>query len=366
MGTTPYSKIEGSKTGPYYKSITGSKSNPRTNAVLPCETIVALATGLNQYPIGTFMPPFTGVIWQQGTAGHGVWPYGYTREGPRAAAYNRARSRFLDKVSSARAQGLTALAERKSTMEMVNKRLFQLLKAGTALRRGNFQDFLKHLNVRPLDKHRNKGWNRSREAGGLWLEYWFGWAPTVGDIYSLVDAYTNEVNDDYVKAGGSGSGDYNFTGGNGTWKTTTSESYDCYCHIGALVEVSNNDLLDLNEAGLLNPAQTALELIPFSWFAGWFVNLSDVLGSLTDTCGLKFREGWISEKTERDLHHEERRRSDNLLYGERNTYTMRFMRSRFYELPIPTIEWKLPAQLSVTRGATLSALLAQLLPKSGR
>lgn len=358
---TPYSKTIGSSTGPFYKTIVGVKQDPITNKVLPCETIVSEGSfETNQYPVGKFQPPHSGVIWQQGTVGHNIWPYSAVRTGPRALAYNKARSRFLDKIGLARAQGLTALAERRSTAEMVNNRLLQLAKAAAALRRGNFENFLRTLNVQPLTRHRNKGWNRPREVGGLWLEYWFGWAPTVGDIYSLVDAYTNEINPDYVKAGSKAEAVYSFQGGNGTWKTVTSEDYTCRCDIGALVEITNHDLLDLNEAGLINPAQTALELVPFSWLLGWFVNLSDVLGSFTDTVGLEFQNGWLSEKTSRRCVHTEVNRKTGVPYGFRDYKTVRFKRSEMSNLPMPSLQWVLPTKLSQTRGATLAALITQL------
>lgn len=370
MGVSAYNKTIGSPKGPYYKTIVGRKQEPITNLALPVTTNVAYGLpSVNQYPMGTFCPPSTGGVWQQGTADIGIWPSGTNsrpRYGPRAMAYNKARQRFLDRISSARAQGMTALAERASTMEMVNKRLLQLLKAARALRKGDFKSFLDTLNVKPLDRHRNKGWNRPKEFGGLWLEYWFGWAPTISDIYSLVDAYTNEVNPGYYKAGSRNKALYKFTGGNGSWGTTTLENYDCSCTIGALCKVTNNDLLDLNEAGLLNPAQTALELIPFSWFLGWFVNLSSVLGSLTDTIGLKFENGWISEKTTRNCTHREVNKSSGAIYGMRDYETISFCRSLFTELPTPTIEWSLPLKLSVTRGATLVSLLAVFAPAGKR
>ena len=365
MGVSTYSKVIGSLTGPYYKSITGQKQEPITDLALPCKTIVKLGTfEKNQYPVGTFQPP-ANRVWQQGAAPIGYWSTAGTRAGPRALAYNKARSRFLDKIGVARAQGLTAIAERASTVTMLNHRLRQLLEAASALRRGNFPRFLGALNVQPLDHHRNKRWNRPKELGGLWLEYWFGWAPTIGDIYSLVDAYTNEINDDRVKAGGVANVLWTDKGGDSNYEAKTSEDYFCTCHIGARVKVTNNDLLDLNEAGLLNPAQTALELIPFSWLAGWFMNLSDVLGSLTDTVGLKFENGWVAEKTQCRIIHTCVKKSNKVPYGFRDYWNLEFQRRLFSELPAPTFEWKLPNGLSVTRGATLAALVFQLFAPTG-
>lgn len=368
MGITTYNKTVGSRNGIFYKTIVGKKQDPVTTDVLPCETNVSFGkTVENQYPVGTFAPPADGYYWQQYTTNVGIWPgNSATRFGPRALAYNKARQRFLDKFAKTRAQGLTGLAEREKTMTMVNKRLLQLLKAAKSLRNGDFRSFLSALNVRPLTKHRNKGWNRPREVAGLWLEYWFGWAPTVGDIYNLVEVYTREVNPDYIKAGSSGREVYIYTGGDSSWLTTTKEDYTCSCHLGALVEITNKDLLDLNAAGLLNPAQTALELIPFSWLAGWFMNLSTVLGSLTDTCGLRFKNGWLSEKTYREVDYRKVSKRTNLPSGYRKYTTVKFVRSKFTELPAPTFEWKLPEQLSVTRGATLAALIVQLFAPKGK
>lgn len=367
MAISTYNRTIGTPTGPFYKTIVGQKQVPITKSVLPCDTYVSFGKTVdNQYPIGTFVPPATGYLWQQYTVGHDIWPHGYNRIGPRALAYNKARTRFLDKIKLARAQGMTSLAEREKTMSMVNKRLLQLLKAARSLNQGDFKAFLAALNVRPLLKHRNKGWNRPREVAGLWLEYWFGWAPTIGDIYKLVEAYTNDVKPAYIKAGSTNKGAYSFNGGDSSEATLTTEDYTCSCHIGALVEVTNNDLLDLNEAGLLNPAQTALELVPFSWLAGWFMNLKDVLGSLTDTVGLKFTNGWISEKTERLCTYKRYRKSTGIPKGYRKYTTVEFKRLKFTELPAPTFQWSLPNGLSVTRGATLAALIVQLFAPKGK
>lgn len=358
MALYPYTRVEGSSASPYYyKQIIGYRQKPYANKVVPCQTSVWKGDG--EFPIGRKIP-IKSYIWQEGQIPTTLFPTADSRTGSRAVAYNKARANLMDEVKLARASLLTACVERKKTMEMVNSRLLQLLKAARAVRKGNFEDFLKALNVRPLTKHRNKGWNRPREAAGLWLEYWMGWAPTIGDVYNGINAYTNEVNDDFVKAGSSAYGESVFDLGDGSTRVLTRHSYKSSAHLGGLVEVTNPDLLDLNEAGLLNPALTALEVIPFSWLLGWFNNLDDVVGSFTDTLGLSFKEFYLSEKLVASVNLQMTERATGKVTGWRDLTRVSFKRSRITDLPAPSLTWQLPKTLSATRGATLASLIVQL------
>lgn len=374
MTVTAYTKTIGTLgVTPYYRFIDSKKQSPITSEPLPyySRECNQAPRETNQYPLGTYCAPSNGGVWQQGSGnvdfmGRCLIP---TRPpasqtgtdtpwGGRAKAYNKARAKFLSETHIVAAQGLTALAERKKTMEMVNNRLLQLWKAAMYLRKGELAKFCKTLGIQRKPKHQTK-WSRPKDAGSLWLEYWMGWAPTVGDIYSLVDAYTNEINPDYVKAGAGSTQVWKGEGGNGSWKTKTSERYKFSCHIGALVEITNYDLLDLNEAGLLNPPLTFYQTVPFSWLLGWFVNLEQVLSSLTDTVGLSFKHGWITEKTTVLISHIEQNRSSGATYGARDYRNSVVRRQLFTELPAPTVQFGLPNGLSASRGATLSSLILQ-------
>lgn len=63
---------------------------------------------------------------------------------------------------------------------------------------------------------------------------------------------------------------------------------------GAEVAVSNPNLWLANQLGLINPGTIALELVPFSFVFGWFVNLEQVISSMTDLYGLTLSNGWKS------------------------------------------------------------------------
>ena len=65
---------------------------------------------------------------------------------------------------------------RKETMEMVTNRLLKLYKSALALKRGNIRHFAKTLGIHPKRKHKKLSTKEvSRNFGGLWLEYVYGW-----------------------------------------------------------------------------------------------------------------------------------------------------------------------------------------------
>jgi hypothetical protein len=99
--------------------------------------------------------------------------------------WNRMESKLQSKMQALlgdRAEIGTTLAEYHSAVQMVESGAKRLGSAALALKKGRFRDFLGALNAKPLPKHRH--WVRSspKIASTLWIEYWFGWAPTINDI----------------------------------------------------------------------------------------------------------------------------------------------------------------------------------------
>lgn len=275
-------------------------------------------------------------------------------------AYAKAYGKFVGFITD-RCQMMTNVAERGETVKMLLNRLSQFRDAAVALRKKDFRKFLAVWGVKPLPKHRNKVWVRPREVSGLWLEYWFGWAPTINDIYTAVETYGAPVKPDTIKFGSAvnwaRTSSYSVNSEN---RLETAEKGKVQVSICGRIVVENPSLFEANRLGLVNPAATALELIPFSWLAGWFVNLQQVLNQYTDFVGLKLIDGSVSTKTtswysyERDtqfgtyrIHWEQRVRA----------YTRRPVRN----LPRVRIVASLPKGLSITRGATLASLVVQLL-----
>lgn len=285
-------------------------------------------------------------------------------------AYARAYQKFKDKVY-AQASNLTAIQERSKTIDMVEKRLSQLYKGAKALKAGRFREFLRIFGIRPLKKHENTRWTRPKEFGGMWLEYWMGWAPTIGDVYLSMEALSRPIPDDTIRAGSKTPFSDSFEQSEGSAKAISSYAGECTVWVQGIVEITNPSLHAAQKLGLINPAKTAWETTPFSWFVDWFTNVGQVLGQVTDWVGLQLKNLIVSCKT--------RAASSWLLEGARALFGPRYPATMYHNkswlwfsrhMPhsMPTIGLKiqLPNGLSLTRGATLASLLATMFAPSRR
>lgn len=282
-------------------------------------------------------------------------------------AYARAYTKFKDKIYT-QAANLTALKERGKTVEMLLSRLSQLHKGAKALKKGRFQEFLRTFGIQSLPAHKHKRWSRPQDFGALWLEYWMGWAPTVGDVYTSLEFLDRRIPDQPVRAGSSVPYTDSSSQSDGYAEATSTWEGKCTVWVQGSVEVTNPTLHLLQGLGLLNPFKTVWETIPFSWFADWFTNVGQVLGQLTDWVGLKLSNLIVSCKTEAvcswSLENAPRIYYGNppyFLYRYRNF--VGFSRTVLPSGIMPEVKPKLTFLkngLSITRGATLCSLLVTM------
>lgn len=271
-------------------------------------------------------------------------------------AYSKAYDKLLSKVGE-RASLLTALAERKSTYSMVLNRLTQLYQGAKALRKGRFREFLKIFGIKPKVKHKDNRWSRPRDFSSLWLEYWFGWAPTIADVGLAIDVWQSDFRDTRIRVG-SGDRSLSLKTDASSRGTRTIATYEgkYFLQLRAKVEVTNPDLWVANNLGFLNPVKTAWETTPFSWFADWFTNVGQVLGSFTDQIGCKISDVWLTRFASGEVTHTVfNSRSGKLV--DRQVAFIR--REKLKSVPRPSLIIKIPG-ISWTRGLTLSSLLVQL------
>lgn len=280
--------------------------------------------------------------------------------GPCNLAYARAYEKFKGKVYT-QATNLTALKERSKTIDMVSGRLSQLWKGAKALKKGRFREFLRTFGIKPLPKHAHRRWTRPQEFSGLWLEYWMGWAPTVGDIYSSLEFLGGEIPTTTVRAGSA----VDLSKQSSSWspwgeKRTNIASGRVAVWIQADVELTNPNLYNLNGLGLINPAKTVWETIPFSWLVDWFTNVGQILGQFTDWVGLKLNNLVVSSKTKGNLEFSSTNTPSSGKVLWRNREFLSFFRKVNGALPVVKPILRLPDGLSITRGLTLVSLLIQI------
>lgn len=289
-----------------------------------------------------------------------------TYDGALKAAYDNAYARAYSSVQqqlSSQAANLTAIVEAGSSLDMITKRVTSMTRAYRALKRGKFREFLNLLSVQePLARHRRTRWTNPKDASALWLEYWFGWAPALADIYTSLEILYNLTPFAERVVVGKGSGFYSSgpveskAPGSSTYYDFTSE---VYVRLSCAVTVTNPNLFLLARLGLLNPASTALEVVPFSWLLNWFTNVGSYVQSWSDDYGLTYGDVWwtLHVKTSGlqawkwDLLTKE----DGYAYD-----CIKTRRARDAALRKPPLRWNFPDRLSVTRAATAISLITLL------
>lgn len=278
-------------------------------------------------------------------------------------AYARAYDKFKSKAYT-QAASLTAIVERAKTFEMVSLRLKHLYDGAVLLKKGMFLSFLDHFGLTVKPKHRKVKWNRPRQFGSLWLEYWMGWAPTVGDVYSALEFLGKPIPDSPIRAGSSVPVSARKVNTLSLSRAITEIDGRESVWLKAKVVITNQTLYDLQGLGLANPLKTVWETTPFSWFVDWFTNVGQVLGQLTDWVGLQLKDLVVSGKSQitsrwscTNWHHLV---GGSLEHAYRRRVLTEFSRKCGGVLPTVRPIVRVPSGLSLSRGATLASLLVTM------
>lgn len=371
MPTVTWSKEDGSRNRSFYQWRQGKKQTPFVPSIkppLPYEAWYLTMLDDAILPEAYVARPCGTIFWGEIVPTHCVTaPFGATSVGFNTIGnqvYARAYAKFKG-LAYTQAASLTALKERMATFNMVAARLGQLVKGVKALKRGRFQTFLNTFGIRPLKKHENTRWTRPKQFGSLWLEYWMGWAPTVGDVYNCLDALSGRIPDHTIRAGSAAPfRDGKTQSSSGATARSNYEGTSAVW-VQGVVEVTNPSLHLAQTIGLVNPVLTMWETTPFSWFLDWFTNVGQVLSQLTDWVGLKLRNLIVSAKTVATSSW--RCFDARYIFGWTVPATLSFNKEFFWftrhpvsELPYIRPILRLPVRLSLSRAATSASLLMTL------
>lgn len=241
---------------------------------------------------------------REATSTNGRWPavdygsLGWQTPDEMDLLYNKAIAKFTDEIGS-RASNLTGLMEINSSLDMITKRGLQLAKAAREVRQLRFASAARTLSI-PDDVKRDVIGRASKKHlfSGMWLEYWLGWAPMIGDIYTSIDVLQRPFPSDMIQVRASGTrnfatGDtsktwYNQVPGYVTLKRNYHEGVTrCDVTLYGKVEVVNSNLFLASQLGLTNPALTAWDLVPFSFVVNWFTPVSAFLAGMDLAPGIR-------------------------------------------------------------------------------
>lgn len=214
-------------------------------------------------------------------------------------AYDRLKNKISD-----RANWAVNLAEANQSLTMVRTRLVQLAQFGRKLIRGNFVGAASVLRMSAIPK----GVSVKKSFADNYLEFHFGWAPAIADIYSSIDVLQNPIKGSSVRVKVQepekrydleppllGSNPSAWYPNDIFWKSYRFWRLNKTLRMGVEVAVDNPNLWLANQLGLVNPAVFLYEKFPFSFLADWLFNVEQFLSSGTDFYGLTLRNAWTSK-----------------------------------------------------------------------
>jgi hypothetical protein len=195
---------------------------------------------------------------------------------------NRAYDNFRNKIYEKVQLGVD-FAELRKSYAMITSAASALIGFTRSVRRLEFERAAKALKMRapPRGVRKDKNWSSN------WLEYFYGWSPLVKTIYDSC-GIANEPVKVFKAIGGAQTvyqnGSWNENAGSVTSYGSWWSSYDY--RQGGQVKSIDADTFTLAQLGLTNPYSIAWELIPFSFVVDWFLNVGQMLETLSDFKGM--------------------------------------------------------------------------------
>lgn len=224
----------------------------------------------------------------------------------RQAAYNRAyekmRAQAMD--SAGWAENFAQINKSRATVVKAAEAISTIVKA---LRRTRFDDALRVMIK--VHEHRRRKWRKvvpegasySKKVAENFLEFEYGIKPLVSDIQDSMKILLGSPFDKTVRGRSSeriakitraGGG----FGSNPKYFYAQSDLVDGWVTLTcrATIRVTNPNLFLANQLGLIDLA-LPWKLIPFSFIVDWFVNVEQVINSMTDWYGVELLNPHVTE-----------------------------------------------------------------------
>lgn len=216
---------------------------------------------------------------------------GYTRY--RSSAYNAAFERLRGKIGDS-AGWAENIAQFRSAADMINGRCEQLARFFVNLRKGQFKKAAQGLKS-PQPRNLRDG---DKAFAGNVLEWYYGWAPLLSDISSSVSILTDtefvsrrlEAKSSEVWGFSDSNTTTNWLGTESIWWFITAQ---IKARIACKARIDNPNLFLAGSMGLIDPA-LPWKLVPFSFVADWFVNVEQVISSITGFLGVQLEHPYHS------------------------------------------------------------------------
>lgn len=209
------------------------------------------------------------------------WSSGFTPYlsiGERQALIGETAAKWYSELANTNALLPLMFIERQKTIDLVAKKVLYFARI-----RKNF--------IAGLQKHL-KGDKKARHEimESKWLEYRYGWLPTLADINTLVNQPLGLPTARVYARKFKSIGYDNEGNGIGTPRVVaTGNFYESY---GAYVYPKDVNMQVATQYGIANPALILWEMVPFSFAVDWFLDVGGYLESLGALNGLVIDDFW--------------------------------------------------------------------------
>lgn len=229
---------------------------------------------------------------------------------------NQALTRMYERVAEMDLAVPELLWETRKTIAMFQKMVQTILETARDLRRFRFRAAARRLGIgKPL------GANRRRTFSQNWMEYRYGWLPLYYSAYGAMVGLYNLFRKPIVRcvrgravSESTSTGEWLYSGYAGDsvasneslysrppstvqWRVrkraTSRHTVEC----GIIVELESLTKSSLTSFGLTNPSQV-WAIVPMSWFADWWVDVTGFLTQFGALLGKKVR-GYYRTRTAR-------------------------------------------------------------------
>lgn len=258
-------------------------------------------------------------------------------------------------------------AQINKTRTSIVQRAVQIASVASSIKKGRFADAARALRT-PVPS----GVSNRKAAAQNFLEFEYGWKPLFQDLVNSADVLTSfpecrrplygrasqtVSSVERQRATGSTFNNYNYT-------TITGE---IGCEMRTIAVVVNPNLFLANQLGVIDFA-LPWKLIPFSFVVDWFVNVEQVISSVSDWYGVSLQDSQMTWWSKGIKEHRIRNYSWNyttIPYWD-SAFTRDFEREsvhmqRLLGFPGPTLSMKPFKGFSLERGAQAISLVLSVL-----
>lgn len=192
--------------------------------------------------------------------------------GPARTAANKALDKLYDDFNQ-KGDLLVAWKQRQDALDQAAGIMGTVVRTIRAVKRRDPRILRAILRKHPEAK------DIASQPSSIWLGYWFGIVPTIGDLHHALGIFATDLPAGYFSHTGGTSQGIDWSG-----EPPFREGYrgqaTFLCKIGGRVSAVDPNVHLATMLGFGQPVSVALELIPFSWLLGYFVNVGQLATNL--------------------------------------------------------------------------------------